>query len=197
MPINYNTPKYDFNLPFWMLDISNKQLFMTSPIPSDISDTKDVILTELPIPGRNAPPIIQSGGGVRKISFTLPLIKKNNTIGNILLLKQVDMLRNQAPDFIKFSGGDFDQTPKVLFNWGIGSIPLIFFVKKADPTHKHGWTNQLGFPQFSEVAFELWLDETHVLYKAEEVWRKMAMFTGIATNAYDTVTGQLEKSRPY
>jgi len=91
MNLNFNQPKTAFNINWFMFDIYNKQLITTPLIPADITDTKDIILTETPIPGLNFSPVTYGGGGNRHINFTLPLIKRNNTVGNVLLLKQFDV----------------------------------------------------------------------------------------------------------
>ena len=197
--MNLSIPAFPFNMPFFMMDLSNGQLITTPNIPSDISDTKDIILTETPIPGLNYSPIMQGGGGNRKLSFTIPCIKTNNTVGNLLLLKQFDMLRNQAVGVFSLgiSMGQFNPFPKVLFYYGIGSIPLVYFVKKCNATHKAGWVNAMGFPQYSEIEMELWLDENSLLYKGEEVFRKLSAFTGMVFGAVDTVSSQVSKARRY
>jgi len=196
--MNFNVPKFSFNVPFFMLDISNYQLITSLNLPGDIRDTKDIVLAEVPIPGMNYQPVMQGGGGNRKISFTLPLIKRNNTVGNLLMLKQFDMLRNQSVSLFSFSTGTFSSYPQVLFYWGIGSIPLIYWVKKADVTHKAGWVNALGMPQYSEVEMELWLDEDNALYKGEEIFRKLSALAGMVFGIIDQVQHYTNKNeRPY
>jgi len=193
--INLNIPKFPFNVPFFIFDISNKQLITTPNLPSDIADSKDIILAENPIAGLNYSPITQGGGGNRKISFTLPCIKTNNTVGNLLLLKQFDMLRNQTVGIFNLtsSAGQFNPFPKVLFYYGTGSIPLVYYVKKCNATHKQGWVNAMGYPQFSEIEMELWLDENHPLYKGEEIFRKLSAFTGMVLNTVDTISSQVKR----
>jgi hypothetical protein len=174
----------EFNIPFFMLDLSNYQLILSiDSIPSDIKDTKEIVLVENPIPGRNYQPITYGGGGNRKISFTLPLVRKNDKVGNVFLLKQFEMLRNQAQGFLNIFSGQFVPTPKVLFYWGIGSVPLPYWVRKCDATHKQGWVNRFGIPQYSEIDIELWLDESSVLYRAEEIYRRIASIIGIVQTA--------------
>lgn len=182
------------------MDLSNKQVITSSIIPSDIADRKDVILAENPVPGMNYQPVQATGGGNRKITFTLQLVKRNNTVGNVLLLKQFELLRNQSVGLLSlFSQGQFTPNPKVLYYWGTGSIPLEYFVKKCDATHKQGWINALGQPQYSEIEFELWLDENSYLYKAEEAYRRIAAIAGQALSLYElsmTMTGK-RTGRPY
>lgn len=191
--INYNISNFHFHLPWFIFDKDNLQLITTPTIPSDISDNKDIILAETPIPGLNYKPISYGGGDNRKISFTIPLIKRNNTVGNVLMLKQFDNLRNQAPGLLNIFTGQFTPNPKVIFYWGIGSVPLEYYVKQCNATHKQGWINNLGYPQYSEIQIELWLDENSTLYKAEEVFRKFASISGMAFGIYDAIQDQNNK----
>lgn len=181
----FNVPNYAFSLPWFMYDLSNFQLITSQTIPGDMSDNKDVILTEVPIPGLNYAPVQPSGNANRKISFTLPLVKRNNTIGNSILLAQFHALRNQATGLRTIFTGQFEPNPKVLYYWGTGSVPLVYFVSKCDLTHRQGWTNQLGQPQFSEASIELILDENNPVYKAEEVYRKVAAITQSAVATFE------------
>ena len=185
--LDFDLPKYAFYLPWFIFDIDNKQLITSPVIPGDITDTKEIVLSEQPIPGLNFSPITSGGANNRKISFTLPLIKRNNTVGNVLLLKQFDTLRQNAVGLTGVFSKQFETTPRVLYYWGTGSVPLVWWVKKCDAVHKHGWMNNLGQPQYSEISTELWLDETHPIYKAEEVFRKMASLAGLVFGAYDIV----------
>lgn len=191
MALNFNLPNYDFYVPWFMFDIDNIQL-ITSPLePSDITDSKEIIYAETPIPGLNYQPVQYGGGGNQKISFTMPLIKRNNTVGNVLLLQQFKLLRNQAFSITDIFSGQFRPNPRVLFYWGTGSLPLIYFVKKCDATHKMNWRNNLGAPMYSEIQIELILDETSDLYKAEEVFRIASAYAGFASNAFDVVNQQV------
>lgn len=187
MPINYNVPNYNFSLPWFMYDIFNQQLITSPTRPGDINSSKEVFLTEVPIPGLNYSPIQPSGNGNTKITFTLPLIKRNNTIGNSLLLQQLHALRNQATGIKSIFATQFNPNPQVLYYWGTGSLPLVYYVKRADFTNKQSWVNQQGQPQFSEVEFELWLDENNPLYKAEELYRKLSIYTATAIANVDSL----------
>lgn len=182
-------PAFKYFLPFYIFDLNNFQIITSQFIPSDIADTKDIVYTETPIPGLNYQPVQSGGMGNRKISFTLPLIKRDGIIGNVALLKQFDNLRQPSGSFINIFKKDkqFTPNPKVLFSWGIGSIPLIWFVKKCDATHKKSWVNSFGQPQYSEIHLELILDESNILNKAEDVFRQLASLTGIAEGVYGTV----------
>lgn len=168
------------HVPWFMYDLTNNQLITSRYIPSDITDTKSIVFTETPIPGLNFHPVMPGGGGNRKISFTLPLIYKASVIGNIGLLKLFDALRNRSSvSILGKRGYQFDSNPKVLYFWGTGSIPLVYWVSKCDATHKHGWVNAYGQPQYSEIDIELILDEQDKGYKAEELYRAVTGMVGM------------------
>lgn len=173
-------PNYAFSLPFWMLDITNNQLILSKLIPGAISDKKNIVIVEQPIPGLNYAPVNQSGMGNRKIAFTIPSIKRNNTIGNVLLIKQWEVLRQKSFGITQiFTGrGQFTPNPKVVFNWGIGSIPLVWYVSNVDFSHRGEMVNQLGNPTFTDVNIELTLDEEDPVNKGEEIFRNISSFAG-------------------
>jgi len=180
-----------------MYDLDNGQLITSRIIPGDIGDSKKIVLVETPIPGLNYEPVMPAGGGNRKVSFMLPLIMRERTVGNVLLLKQFDLLRNQAAGFANFAGAKkFMRTPRVLYYWGTGSVPLVWFVSKADVVHKQGWVNARGMPQYSEIEIELTLDEEHPAYKVEETWRMAAAMMGMAAQAVQAGVALFGK-RPY
>ena len=178
MPLNFRVPFSSTNIPFFILDIYNAQLITTPTIPSDIASGKEIVLTETPIPGLGFNPIQSGGMGNQKISFTLPLVKKNNSVGNVLMLKQFDNLRNPAFGLninSLFSKNQFIPNPQVVFFWGSGQgVPLVYYVKKCDYVHKSSFTNAYGYTQYSEISMELWLDETNPLYLAEKLFRQAA-----------------------
>jgi hypothetical protein len=188
MAIDFRLPHYSWKLPWFIYDLFTAQIITTYTVPGDISDTKDIVLTETPIPGLNFSPIMPGGNGNRKIAFTLPLMKRNNTMGNTLVLKQFDNLRNQARRLEDIFANQFNPNPKVLFYWGIGSLPLVYYVKKCDFSHKEHWTNEMGFPQFTEISLELWLDENNLVYKAEEIFRKVASMVNLGIESISGAT---------
>lgn len=187
MPLSYNIPRFSSNVPWWMYDLDNHQLITTSIIPSDIKDSKSIIIAETPIPGRNFQPINHGGNGNRKISFSIRIIKRNNTVGNVLLLKQFEMLRNQSDGFFGILPRQFSPNPKVLYYWGTGSLPLVYYVTKCDFAHRSDMVNEMGNPQYTDIEMELTLDETDPLYKGEEVYRKMSAIVGNILNGYNVV----------
>jgi hypothetical protein len=169
------------SLPWYMFDLHNLQLITSVTIPEgEIKDSKSVVITETPIPGRNFQPISTGGNGNRTVSFTLPILKRSIAAGNVMILKQFDLLRNQAQGLLGLAAlkGQFSPNPKVLYSWGIGSVPLVWYVSKCDFRHTSNMVNGIGNPQLSYVEIELKLDETHPLYKAEESFRNVSAVIG-------------------
>ena len=184
---NLKIPYYAYSLPWFMYDLYNNQLITSPTVPGDIEDSKQIFLTETPIPGLNYSPVQPAGNGNRKISFTLPLIKRNNTIGNSILLQQFHALRNQATGLLNIYSNQFNPNPKVLYYWGTGSVPLEYFVSKCNFSNKQQWVNELGQPQYSEVSIELILNENSILYKAEEMYRKVSLYIGSTALSFDNI----------
>jgi hypothetical protein len=172
---------------FWyMLDIDNYQLITSKHVlPSDLTDKKDIVLAETPIPGLNFRPVSYGGGGNRHLSFTLPLIRRDQYIGNMQLLNQFEQLRNQSMGFTKIFSGQFTPNPRVLYQWGTHSTPQIYHVAKCNFSNRSDFVNQTGFPQYTMIDIELILDETNPLYMMEEVYRRVQSITGIATSVVD------------
>lgn len=197
MAINFNLPKFNFNLPWFLYDIDNKQIITSLTIPDQISDNKEVVLAETPIPGLNYQPVTYGGGGNRKINLSIPIIKRNNSVGNVLLLKQFENLRNQAAGLTSVFTNQFQPNPKVLYYWGVGSVPLVYWVKSCNMNHNGGWVNEIGNPKYSIIQLELWLDETNPLYKLEELFRKFASLSGSVTSLTDVVNSQRLNQNPF
>lgn len=191
----FQIPAYNFKLPWFMYDLFNRQIITTRTVPGDILDNKNIILTETPIPGLNYQPVQAGGNANRKISFTLPLLQKNNTIGNSLLLTQFATLRNQSGNLLNNFKGQFTPNPKVLYFWGTMSVPLVYFVSKMDFTHKKNWVNQQGRPQFSEIQIELILDEKNKAYKAEAMFRQVSALTGSTIYSFDNTVSAVVGGR--
>ena len=189
MPDVAKSFKGGFHIPWFIFDKKNYQLITSKTIPlGDISDTKQVVLAESPIAGLNYNPVQYGGNGNRKISFTLPLVVKNGAVGNVALVKSMENFRNQSSGLLLgiFSKNvRFATNPKVIYHWGSGSgVPLEYFVAKCDFVHKSSFVNRFGYPQYSEVSFELILDESSKLYKAEETFRQMAALGGAIASVF-------------
>jgi len=188
------------NLPWFIYDLYNHQLITSTTIPEgEIKDTKPIIYAETPIPGRNFQPISPGGNGNRRISFTLPVLNKSNPTGNMTLIKQFDLLRNQAQGFLGTAAnrGQFSPNPKVLYYWGTGSVPLVWFVAKCDFSSSANMVNAFGAPQYTMVDLELILDETSELYKMEEAFRNVAAVIGEAVAAFGAAKKTLSLGSPY
>lgn len=195
-----NLPRFPGNLPWYMFDLANYQLITSAAIPEgEIKDRKDVVIVETPVPGRNFQPVAQGGNGNRKVSFRIPVVQRNNSVGNVLLLKQFDLLRNQSQGFLGLSRlkGQFAPNPKVLYSWGVGSVPLPYFVTRCEFSHRADMVNALGNPTATYVEVELLLDETSPLYKAEEAFRNASSLLGSALGLFGAVSAQAGGGNPF
>jgi hypothetical protein len=177
-------------LPFIMVDLSNYNVITSRTIPEGkIRDTKQIIYAEQAIPGRNYQPVSFGGNGNRKISFSIPVLRRNDLYGNSLIIKQFESLRNQSAGFLKVASIEqFTGNPQVLFQWGHNPIPQIYFVAKCDFEHDAAFVNAVAVPQLTTVSLELILDEANDLYKVEEGFRVAYAFLGNVDNAGDVAT---------
>jgi hypothetical protein len=159
---------------------------MSHTIPTGkIQDSKQIIYTEQAIPGRNYQPVTFGGNGNRKVSFTIPIVRRNDLSGNIFIMKQFESLRNQVQGFFNFDlAQQFKPNPRVLFQWGHTFIPQVYFVAKCDFEHDASFVNALSMPQLTEVQIELILDESpeNILNKAERMFRVLASALGSVEN---------------
>lgn len=180
------------NLTWFIFDLTNKQLITSSTIPQgEISDNKDVIFTETPILGNNFAPVSAGANGNRKISMQIPIINRGYE-GNIGIVEQFNLLRNKSRGFLGLKRkNQWVNNPKVLYYWGVGSVPLEYYVTKCNIQHTANMVNELGLPQHSVISLELTLDETSVLYKVEEVYRDITSILGSVQTAWQGQRGYL------
>lgn len=180
------------NLPWFIYDISNNQIITSNTIPQgEIGDTKNVVFTETPVIGNNYAPVSVGGNGNRKISLQIPIINRGLE-GNIGLVKQFDLLRNKSRGFLGLKRkNQWANNPKVLYYWGVGSVPLEYYVTKCDVQHTANMVNEVGLPQHSIISLELTLDETSVLYKIEEAYRDVTSILGSSQTAMQGIRGFL------
>jgi hypothetical protein len=180
----------DFHIPFFIYDIRNKQLITSKRIPSDIQDNKSIVFSETPIAGLNYDPLSFGGMGNRKISFSIDLVKKNNNVGNVLMVKQFENLRNQPFGFKNLfrKSGQFVGGNKVLYHWGTSNfIPVVWYVTKCNFNHKSAFTNRFGYTQYSTIDIELLLDETNPIFRVEDMFRKLSGFVQQGFSSADLV----------
>lgn len=166
-------------LPWYIFNETNGILITSPTIPTTIEDKKEIIFAEANIPGLNYTPLTPARNGNRKLSFSLPIIKRSQgggVLGNTGLMAAFEMMRNNDnPSLLSlFSkrGGDYNPNPKVIYSWGTHTIvPQEYFVRRCDFSHDTRFITQLGYSEFSIVNMELELDENSPLYRAERTVR--------------------------
>ena len=183
----------------WFLFIKDFNILITSPtIPTTISDKKKIVYSEIPVPGKNYTQKIGIRGENRILSFTLPIINRLSPLGNSNILQAFELLRNSdSPSLASLVQGNtpqqFKSSPKVIYYWGTHSSPLEYFVNVCDFEHNSTLTNKMNRSQFTNVSFELELDESSALYKADRVSRVIQARAGIR----DSTKRQSKGGRPY
>ena len=178
------------NLPWFIFDLTNKQLITSSTVPTgSIGDEKNIIFAETPILGNNFSPLSSGSFGNRKISLQIPIVNRGYE-GNIALINQFELLRNKAQGFLGLTKkSQWAGNPKVLYSWGVWSTPLEYFVTKCSMQHTVEMVNEVGLPQHTIVSLELTLDETSLLYKIEEIYRNVSAVLGAGTTALQGIRG--------
>lgn len=167
----------------WYMFILDANLLVTSPtIPGDITDDKGILFAETTIPGLDYAPVSPGGFSNRKVSFILTVVQRQSLAGNTNLLKLYEVLRNPTSSLADIfnQSTQFTQNPKVLYNYGIGSAPLVWYVSKCSFTHLGQYTNAIGNPQFTNINIELILDEKDITNQIEKVYRQFASLVGSA-----------------
>jgi hypothetical protein len=193
-----SVPAYSFKLPWFMIDIDNFSLIMSIPIPGDTNITRKPKLAETPVPGLSYEPVTPGGFGNKHVSFVIPAVKKNNTVGNTLLVKQFENLHEQVSSVLDLFGDDqFVRGPKVLYSWGTGSIPLVYWVAKCDLVNRGDMYNQLSSPTWTDVDIGLIRDDEEPIYLAEEAFRKISAIAGTVINTFDVVESAITGARPF
>lgn len=166
---------------WFMYDLANDQLIISPIVPGDISDSKAIVISETTVPGQDYAPVHSSGTGNRKISFTIPIIQRNNYTGNTIQLNYFKSLRHRVDG----GGRNGRRTPQVLYYWGTGSAPMVYWVTRCDFNHRQGWINSIGAPMITDVSIELWLDPTHDITAMEEEFREFSESLGGVVPALD------------
>lgn len=185
------------HVPWFIYDLTNKQLITTRVIPGDISDRKAIVLAEIRVPGLNYDPVFPGGSRNRKVAFQLQLVKRDNVLGNVAMLRQFDQLRQNAVDILALGNdSQFQGKPKVLYWWGTGSVPLEWYVSRCEWVNPQGWINGMGNPQLSLIDIELTLDEKSPLYLMEDMARRAMAITGELTGVAGLLPDSAVGGRP-
>jgi len=191
-------PILSLNLPWFIFVRDAGPLITSRTIPTQITDSKGITLSEQAVPGLNYQPVIPGGNQNRKIAFTLPIVSRVALVGNSPMLAQFEMLRNQVQSLTAGLDKRFNPNPRVLYMWGTGAISLPCIVSKVDFTHRGDLVNAQGAPQYTEVSVELIVDEGDPLFAMEDQFRQALAKIGTFQAAIPASVTMLPKNmRPY
>lgn len=116
----------------------------------------------------------------RVVSFTLVCIDKENPLGVMPEIAYFEQLSEPDPGILGISGSFFGNEnyppPKVLFQFGVSMVPLVWYVDDApikrsmfydDPTR-----GVIGIPKRMDVTLTLSLDENSILFKSNQIAKR-------------------------
>lgn len=168
--------------PWFIFDETNEQLITSPTIPMTVEDRKSVIFAQSAVAGLNYTPLNPAMNGNNIVSFTIPILNRRGSQGNMPVLAGLEELRNQATGFTNpFDNrtGQFLRNPTVIYYWGTHRPPLRYKVLNCGFSHQSSLSNQLGGSQYTLVDIELALDEGNGLYKMYELERHIAAKLGM------------------
>ncbi len=177
-------------IPWAIIGISTPLLITNDlAIAGDVNDTKKIVIPEAQVPGLNYAPVGISGFGNRHISFQIPVLDRNDFLGNAEVMSQFETLRNQSESVLDIlADTQFLSGHKILFSHGVSSpIPLEYFVAQSDFVHKGSFINGIGNPQYSIVSLRFVLDEESIIYIVEKMSRQVLSAIASAKSARNSL----------
>jgi hypothetical protein len=162
--------KKSTTIPWFMA--TDSFLFITSnTVPHSFSRQRKVERSKDPVPGAGWSRNVFSSTPNETVEFSIKLVAINDDIGVTHLLKFFEMLT--VPHKSAYGSGSsplydvepFYPTPKVLYFYGLGKLPMWYDVDDVSITPAN--PNKLGFPREAEVKVSMTEDRDGDLYKIE------------------------------
>lgn len=165
----------------WFINIYGTAFTLASRnVPDSISSQKAINRVDQQIPGGGTS--ISKFGNItaEKINFSVKLASFNNELGVSDQVRFFDMLRTPYSNAYG-EQRPFVSNPKVVYWYGNGKLPMLYYVGKCDYTLSK-W-NIYGQPQVMSVSLELILDEDSDVYKAETIIRQI-LATSVSAESF-------------
>lgn len=171
--------------------------------PESIDSTKKINYAIAPNIGGAYKKRYFSGFDSKEISFMIKCVDMKGPTGVSEEIAFFEQLREPDPGTFgianSFFGNENFPPPKVLFQFGISYIPLIWDVLDLQirETHFHSGMVRgvIGLPKACEIDIRLGLDESHVLNKANQVAKKVQMFSASAKSILRELMHQTRNTR--
>lgn len=172
--------------------------------PTEVTTEKDINYFEAPNVGGSHHKMYFTGFSNKKASFTLDCIDMENPFGVLDQIAYFECLREPDAGLLGIAGSFFGNEnyppPQVLFNFGTGAIvPLVWDVGNIDITASLFYAGKIrgvmGIPKRAIVSCEFILDENSILFKANQIAKKMLQITGSALSMTKEVVHQTKGKR--
>ena len=166
-----------------IVNLSNNLPFVFDINPVGIDSKKSINYFEAPNIGGSHHQKFFTGFGNAQITFNVISIDKDDPTGVMSTIAFFEALREPAPGLLGIAGSFFGNEnfppPKVLYNFGTGSImPQIWVVDSVvikTSLLKSGTIEGLyGIPKKADFTITLSLDEDNVLNRANQIAKKSA-----------------------
>lgn len=150
-----------------------------------------------------------SGFESKEASFELVCLDTKSPLGVMEEIAFFEQLREPDQGFLfgtSLYGNQNFPPPRVLFQWGVSFVPLVWDVLDIGIMTSHSKSDAIGgvigIPKRAVIKIALGLVEDHPLNQANEIAKKAAVYAAVAKSAlsekrYKDKQGRKEKSDGY
>lgn len=184
--------------------IGGSNVLSSNIIPEQITFNKPINYSQKAIPGGRTSIPEFNNFGATTVSFTVTHVNVNSEFGVVGVQKFFESLRQPEERYdsgtsalgtLVGNSPPFIANPKVIYFYGTGSVPMVYFVTKVDFTL--GRFNRNSFPQAITVGIDLVLDENGALYNAESAFRLSVNKLNLLNIAVQGRTRKSSRKSPY
>jgi len=187
----------------YIMNLSNYLPFVFTFNPTEVKSSKKIHYAIAPNIGGASKKRYFSGFDSKEISFNLRCVDMESPIGVTDEIAFFEQLREPDPGlFSGWFGGYGNENfppPKVLFQFGVSIVPLVWDVLDVDIVSDHFTSGKVsgvfGFPKKCDVSIKLALDEEHFLNQANQVAKKAEMVAASAESIIREVLHQTKNTR--
>lgn len=167
-----------------ILNMSSWSPFVFTYNPASIKTQKKINYAVIPNIGGAYKKRYFAGFDAKEVKFDLTCIDMESPIGVADEVAYFEQLREPDPGIFGgwglSYGNEHYPPPKILFQFGISFIPLVWDVLdvqiEEDLFHGGQVRGIIGIPKRCNISMQLALDEDHVLNKANQVAKKAEMY---------------------
>lgn len=169
-----------------IINLSNGTPFVFIFNPTKVDTTKKVNYFSAPNIGGAFHKKYFTGFDNKEVDFELICMDMENPLGVIPEINYFEQLREPDAGIIGIAGSFFGNAnyppPQVLFQFGVSMIPLVWDVMnvqiETDLFEDDKIGGVIGIPKRATIKLQLSLDEDNVVFKANQIARKVSAITG-------------------